>query len=64
MPIIQGINILYRVQFGNDRHGDGGGDPFSNRLEAFLDVGVVKYIDNEGVLETVKWLDHALGILV
>lgn len=29
-------------------------DPFTKRIKAFMDVGIVKYSKNEGVLEMVK----------
>lgn len=32
-------------------------------LKAFFDIGEVKYTSNEGILEMVKWLDHALRML-
>lgn len=54
-----GGNVSNDVPASNSGNGRGS-DPFDKRLKAFSDAGVVKYTGNEGVLETIKWLDPTL----
>lgn len=51
------------AQAGNGGQGGGGGNHFTKRLKAFPDVGVMKFTKDDGVIESKKWLDHALQML-
>lgn len=35
-----------------------GSDPFANKLEAFFDIGVLKFSRDKGPLVAIKWIVH------
>lgn len=38
-------------------------DPFAKRLKTFIDIGVLKFFDDEGTMVTIKWIVHTQWML-